>query len=329
MKSQYVLASAGLASPAMASNPLNDLPLPPMGFNNWARYTTNINQSIFVDAADAMSSNGLLAAGYNRLNLDDAWSTKKRADNGSMVWDPVKFPKGMPWLTEYMRSKGFIPGIYSDSGTLSCGGLPGTLDYEAIDLKTFSDWGFDYLKLDGCYVPTDKEEMYYKIYTKWHDLLEKFPKTMIFSDSAPAYFVGSDVKNFTDWYTVMGWSAEYGQLARHSDDVANFASTEDGWTSIMTNYGYHVRLARYQQKGFFNDPDFLIVDNPTLSMDEKKSQFALWCSFSAPLILSANTPTLTAEEIKFLTNKDLISVNQDTLIEQATFASRDDTWDIL
>ena len=324
MKTQVVLASAGLA---IASNPLQDLPLPPMGFNNWARYTTHINETIFIDAADAMAKNGLLAAGYNRLNLDDAWSTHKRADNGSMVWDPVKFSKGLPWLTQYMRSKGFIPGIYSDSGTLSCGGYPGTLNYEEIDLKDFSAWGFDYLKLDGCYVPGDSEQAYYTIYKKWHDLLQAFDKTRIFSDSAPAYFSGA--KNLTDWYTVMSWSSDFGQLARHSDDVINYDSKGNAWESVMTNYGQHVRLARFQHKNFFNDPDFLITDNKNLTLTEKASQMALWSSFSCPLIISAHIPALTAEELAILTNKDLIAVNQDALIEQATFASQDATWDVL
>lgn len=218
MKTQHVLASAtGLIGAAHAGPDPKTLPLPPMGFNNWARYTTNISQGVFTSATDAMASNGMLAAGYNRVNLDDAWSTKKRAANGSMEWDTTKFPKGLPWLTEYIRSKGFIPGIYSDSGTLSCGGYPGTLDHEELDLKTFSDWGFDYLKLDGCYVPGDSESAYHTIYDKWFKLLKSFPKTVVFSDSAPAYFSGA--KNLTDWYTVMGWAAEAGQLARHSDDI--------------------------------------------------------------------------------------------------------------
>lgn len=150
MKTQSALvATAGLIGAAQAGPDPKRLPLPPMGFNNWARYMTNISESIFVNSANAMAKNGLLAAGYNRLNLDDAWSTQNRAANGSMEWDPVKFPHGLPWLTSFMREKGFTPGIYSDSGTLSCGGYPGTYGYEELDLKTFSDWGFDYLKLDG------------------------------------------------------------------------------------------------------------------------------------------------------------------------------------
>lgn len=324
---QLLVSAAGLIGTASAGPNPNILPLPPMGFNNWARYMTDINETIFVDAANVMSRNGLLKAGYNRLNLDDAWSKLTRAANGSMEWDPVKFPKGLPWLTSFIKSKGFIPGIYSDSGTLSCGGYPGTLGYEELDLKTFSGWGFEYLKLDGCNVPGGSEADYYSIYYgRWRKLLQNFPKPIIFSDSAPAYFAGSN--NLTDWYTVMGWASDMGQLARHSTDIVVYPGAS-GWDSILVNYGFNVRLSRYQRPGYFNDPDFLIVDHPGLTMDEKKSHFALWCSFSAPLIISADMPALSAEEVKYLTNKDLIAVDQDALVQQATLVSQDATWDVL
>lgn len=132
----------------------------------------------------------------------------------------------------------------------------------------------------------------------------------------------------TDWYTVMGWASDFGQLARHSYDVQTYP-LGNAWDSIMSNYGQQIRLARYQQPGYFNDPDFLITDNPSLSMDEKMSHFALWASFSAPLIISADIPALSDAEVKFLSNKDLITVNQDPLVQQATLVSSDATWDVL
>jgi alpha-galactosidase len=324
MKAQVIMAATGLASSTASQSTV--LPLPPMGFNNWARFMTNINESIFVDAAEAMSSNGLLGAGYNRLNLDDAWSTMERADNGSMVWDAVKFPRGLPWLTRHLKSKGFIPGIYTDAGNLSCGGYPGALGHEAIDLRDFQAWGFEYLKMDGCNLPDDTEATYHAVYGRWRRVLAEAARPMIFSDSAPAYF--SDQKNLTDWYATMAWAAEYGQLARHSADVATYPAG-DGWRSIMFNYGQNVRLARFQRPGFFNDPDFLIPDHPSLSMDEKRTHFALWCSLSAPLLLSADIPSLSGDVVAYLANEHLIAVNQDRLVQQATLVSQDGTWDVL
>jgi alpha-galactosidase len=64
-------------------------------------------------------------------------------------------------------------------------------------------------------------------------------------------------------------------------------------------------------------------------MDEKKSHFAFWSSFSAPLIISGYIPDLSDKEIEYLTNEDLIAVGQDALGLQATRISQVGTWDVL
>lgn len=41
------------------------------GFNDWSRFQCNISEQLFVDTADAMASNGMLKAGYNREYFRD------------------------------------------------------------------------------------------------------------------------------------------------------------------------------------------------------------------------------------------------------------------
>lgn len=237
----------------------------------------------------------------------------------------------MPWLGNYLKQRGFNFGIYSDAGNLTCGGYPGSLGYEELDAQTFASWGIDYLKLDGCNVYAkpgqSDEERYREIYSHWHEIFSHSENPLIFSESAPAYFAGAD--SLTDWYTIMDWVPVYGELARHSYDVATHESTKNPWDSVMTNYNQEVRVAREQGVGYYNDPDFLIADEPYLTFEEKKSQFALWSSLSAPLIISAYIPDLPDETIAYLTNKDFIAVDQDKLALQATLVSHDETWDVL
>ncbi|KIW37576.1 uncharacterized protein PV06_10222 [Exophiala oligosperma] len=322
------LAAASVESPWLS-------PKPPMGFNNWSRFQCALNESLFTQTADAMLSRGLLAAGYDRLNLDDCWALHSRAADGSLQWDPVKFPHGIPWLSDYLKQRGFKLGIYGDSGNKTCGGYPGSLGYEALDAKTFSDWGVDFLKLDACNMPSTTgakydESTYAPIFENWHNVLIALPTPLVFSESAPAYF--SREANLSDWHRVMSWVPAYGELARHSADIVNFATTGGGgsaWESVMYNYGVNTMLARYQRAGFVNDPDFLIPDHPGLTMDEKRSQVALWASLGAPLIISAWIPGLSEDEMDLLTNTRIIAVDQDTLGLQATLVSQDGEWDVL
>jgi alpha-galactosidase len=97
----------------------------------------------------------------------------------------------------------------------------------------------------------------------------------------------------------------------------------------MFNYGQEIRLARYQRPGYFNDPDFLNVDHFDSTLGEKRTHFALWSSLSTTLIISIWIPGLNKEETEYLTNKDIIQVDQDSLALQATLVSQDRTRDVL
>jgi alpha-galactosidase len=305
------------------------LPTPPMGFNNWSRFQCELNETLFTETAQSMLTRGLRDVGYNRLNLDDCWMRYDRAADGSLQWNTTKFPHGIPWLASYATEHGFHLGIYEDAGNETCGGYPGSYGHEKQDAETFASWGIDYLKLDGCNVRAEEgrslREEYRLRYGEWHDVLSAMPQPLIFSESAPAYFAD----NASDWAVVMDWIPEYGELARHSTDVLVYVGEGSAWDSIMNNYDYNTLLVRYQKPGYYNDPDFLIPDHPGLTQTEKKSHFALWASFSAPLIISAYIPDLSDEDIAFLSNKALIAVNQDPLAQQAALVSRDGTFDVL
>lgn len=336
LASMATLASASVQDPQVS-------PRPPMGFNNWARFMCNLNETLFVKTADAMVEKGLLAAGYNNINLDDCWSTQERNTKGELEWNATIFPHGMPWLGNYLHEHGFNFGIYTNAGNMSCGWYPGSQDHEETDSKTFESWGVDYLKVDGCHMDLQNGRSYYEEfeyrYKLWHEVLTtKLKKPFIFSQSAPAYFSPNFHldQNNTDWYRIMEYIRRNGELARHSDDIKVYGNNPENnfepgghWESMMNNYIMEVRLSRYQSCGFFNDPDFLIVDWPDLSLDEKKTHFALWSSFSAPLILSAWIPDLKDEDIAYLTNKDIIAVDQDALCEQATLVTQSEDIDVL
>ena len=61
----------------------------------------------------------------------------------------------------------------------------------------------------------------------------------------------------------------------------------------------------------------LQIGNGLLTADEEQTHFALWAIGKAPLILGCDLSTLTDDQIKLITNKDLIAFNQDKLGIQA------------
>src|ERR1035441_2179503 len=46
---------------------------PPMGWNSWNRFACKVTAEDVRAAADAIASNGMMAAGYVYVNIDDCW----------------------------------------------------------------------------------------------------------------------------------------------------------------------------------------------------------------------------------------------------------------
>jgi alpha-galactosidase len=297
---------------------------PPMGFNDWANFECDINQQLFVNTANALVSTGLAKDGYRYVNIDDCWSALHRNAHGQLVANPSLFPKGLKWLGDYLHARGLKFGIYEDAGTSTCGGWPGSWGHWQQDADTFASWGVDYLKLDGCNVPSvtgqSAEQTYKSAYTQMSQALKATGRPIVFSESAPAYFYGSP--GFTQ---IMSWVGHEGNLWRFGSDVA------DNWASILTNYSeansYH--LASYAGPGHWNDPDMLEVNNPGLSSTEQQSQFSLWAEMAAPLLISTDMTHLSAQAQSILANKAVLAVDQDSYGAQGTIVKTEGNIDIL
>ena len=88
-------------------------------------------------------------------------------------------------------------------------------------------------------------------------------------------------------------------------------------------------LGRFQKPGGWNDADFVIGGDDGMSVEETRSQMALWSMMSAPLILSVDVGALTPESVAILGNKAVIAVDQDAAGKDATLIRRNPEMDIL
>src|SRR3954470_24173357 len=106
MKKIYISLLLLLSASVYAQKFENLALTPPMGWNSWNTFQTNINEKLVMDIADVMVSSGMKDAGYTYLVLDDGWMSMERDSNGNLVADPVKFPHGMKAVADYVHSKG-------------------------------------------------------------------------------------------------------------------------------------------------------------------------------------------------------------------------------
>jgi hypothetical protein len=133
---------------------------PPMGWSTWYAFGTDINETKVVQMADALVEHGLRDAGYEFVNLDDAWMAPMRDRFGKLRGDLQRFPSGMKWLADQMHSRGLKLGLYGCPGVRTCEGFPGQFEHEYQDAQTLAQWGVDWWKYDNCWQEWATVEMY-------------------------------------------------------------------------------------------------------------------------------------------------------------------------
>lgn len=290
---------------------------PPMGWNSWNKFACNIDEKLIREIADVIVSSGMRDAGYEYINLDDCWHGD-RDSLGFIQPNPERFPSGMKALADYIHSKGLKIGLYSDAGSQTCGGRPGSRGYEFQDALTYAKWGVDYLKYDWCNTEGLKAEGAYKTIAA---ALKKAGRPMVLSIC--------EWGNDEPWK----WGPAIGHLWRTTGDIFNcFDCVEDHgtWKSfgVMQILDKQKGLRRYAGPGHWNDPDMLEVGNGMV-VNEDRAHFAMWAMIAAPLIAGNDLRSMSKETTGILTNREVIAVNQDSLgIQGFQYSVKDklETW---
>ena len=319
MYKKWLLVMAALYVVNASAQKFKELALtPPMGWNSWNTFQTNISEKLVMETADLMVSSGMKDAGYNYIVLDDGWMTMERNKMGDLVPDPVKFPHGMKALADYVHSKGLKFGLYNCAGTKTCAGYPGTRGYEYQDARLYASLEIDYLKFDWC---SSNGINAREAYTTMSKALRLAGRPIIFSlcewgDNKP-------------WE----WATEVGQLWRTTGDIYgcfDCVKNNGSWNAwgVVQIVDKQKGLRKYAGPGHWNDPDMMEVGNG-LTDNQGRAHFSLWCMLAAPLISGNDFRKMSKETLTTLTNKEAIAIDQDALgVQGYVYQQKDsvDTW---
>jgi alpha-galactosidase len=264
---------------------------PPMGWNSWNHFGCNVSDSLIRGTADAMVTSGMRDVGYKYVVIDDCWQVS-RDSKATIVADSVRFPHGIKALADYVHSKGLKFGIYTDAGTKTCQGRPGSYGYEDQDARTYASWGVDYVKEDWCNAGGLKAQVRYPIFRK---ALDKTGRPIVLS--------------ICEWGSNQpwDWAPGVGNLWRTTDDI------EDKWVSMLANLDQSAQHSHIARPGAWNDPDMLEVGNGGMTDDEYRAHMSLWAIQAAPLIAGNDLRGMSEATRIILTNPEVIAVDQDSL----------------
>jgi alpha-galactosidase len=299
---QALPGQAGVPVPQMQRDSLAQTP--PMGWNSWNKFACNVSEDLIKSVADAMASNGMKDAGYQYVVIDDCWQVS-RDENGNIVADPQRFPSGIKALADYVHAKGLKFGIYSDAGSKTCAGRPGSQGHEYQDALQYGRWGVDYLKYDWCNTGTRNGE---EAYTTMSSALLSTGRPIVFS--------------LCEWGTNKPWlwGKGVGNLWRTTGDISDTWAGQKKWpdgsccsNGMLAIVDQQVGLESFAGPGHWNDPDMLEVGNGGMTIPEYRAHFSLWALLAAPLIAGNDVRSMAPEIKEILTNPEVIAVNQDRL----------------
>ena len=277
---------------------------PTMGWSSWNTLSVNISEDIIKGQADAMVSQGLKDVGYQYINIDDGFQYGRTAE-GKVRIHPQRFPNGLRVVRDYIHSKGLKAGIYSDAGDCTCGSISngdtrntnvGFYGYEQIDADFyFKELEFDFIKVDYCggnHAGLNEKEQY----TAIHDAIVNTGKNVRY--------------NLCRWAYPGTWCHDISTSWRTTGDIYN------GWASVKGILDENLYMSAYCYGGCYNDMDMLEVGR-SMSEEEDKTHFGMWCIMSSPLLIGCNMANIKEQTLSLLKNRELIALNQDPLGLQA------------
>ncbi|KRG72080.1 NPCBM/NEW2 domain-containing protein [Pseudoxanthomonas dokdonensis] len=330
---------------------------PPMGWNPWNAFRTEVSQARMLEVVDVIQRSGLQQAGYRYINIDDGWWLK-RAASGDIEIRTSMFPIAgradgstsfRAW-TDQLHARGFKAGLYTEAGRNACSqafdrhspNLPigrvaereiGLQGFEASDLKImFQDWGFDYLKVDACGL-ADFGEGSEPVLESGHRALrplivrddaQRTDRDAVETRYARIGRLLADLNPDNDYVlSICPWGQagvrDWGGQYGHTWRTS--PDIEPSWESMLHNFDSASQRELYAGPGRWNDPDMLAIGLGDFDADhlvEARSHFSLWAMLSAPLLMGFDLTQAPDALLELLRNPEVIAIDQDAAGNQAT-----------
>jgi alpha-galactosidase len=331
---------------------------PPMGWNSWDCFATTVTEAQTRQHADIMAEK-LLKYGWEYVVVDIQWYEPGATgfdyrSNATLVTDEFgrllpatnKFPssaegKGFKPLADYVHSKGLKFGIHLMRGiprqavhqNLPIKGTqfraadiadknnvcpwnpdmygvdmskPGAQEYYDSVFELIASWGVDYVKVDDISRPYLRQQPEVEAVRK---AIDRTGRKIVLSLSPGE----TDLK-------AAAHVVEHANLWRISDDFW------DRWSLLESQFKRLHDWTPWRRPGAWPDAD--MIPFGVIEMGRRKTWFTpeehitlmtLWCIARSPLMLGADLSKLDDETLWYLTNPEVLAVNQQSTNNRQLF----------
>ncbi len=296
---------------------------PYMGWDTYFAFGGAFNEASILDQAHQLIARGLLHAGYRYIWFDVGWWHAARDASGQIAVDPGQWPHGLAWLTGILHQAGFLVGLYTDAGSSGCGG-PGAGSYGHYqqDVNTFAAWGFDAVKVDFCGgIRQGLDPL--STYTAFHQAIadNASHRPMLLSICnflQPGQFASGTPSFAASGFESWTFGPSIANSWRTDTDIGSPHHVT--FPSVLRNLDADAAHPQAAGPGHWNDPDYLGPDQG-LSTGAYRTQLSMWSMLAAPLMISDDLDTMTAQSARDSANPEVIAVDQDPAGVQGTLVA--------
>lgn len=270
-----------------------------------------ISAALILGQAEAMVARGFTEKGYLTLSIDDCWMSGRDPTSHELVAWPVAWPGGtLAPTAAAVHALGMKLGTYTAESTGTCCGHVASEGYEAVDADSFAAWGVDYLKVDGC----NSNASYYAVgYPLMGAALEVSGRDIVYSCSWPDYTM-CDVMHDCGNISVVDWGAVINAGCNQFRVWRDINCNSGDLFEIIDHFGdWAWAMSPIHGPGHWFDADQLLIGAECLSIDEEKTQLAIWAILAQPLFVSADFRNMSLASAEVLLNEEAIAIDQDAL----------------
>jgi alpha-galactosidase len=353
----HTLLPSGRFSLATAASALT----PPMGWNPWNAFRTEVTEDKIMAVARSLKNTGLADAGYRYVNIDDGWWLKRRAD-GRIEIRTSMFPSAAladgqtsfrPFV-ERLHGMGLKAGIYTDIGRNACSqawdarspNLPagtraerevGSFGHQAEDMRLiFGEWGFDFIKVDACGLADfDPDKTYVRDgqyralgpYIVRHQSAQSEERKVeaLYADLRKAIAAARPDGDYLLSICTWGEASVADWAKAYGSQWRTSPDISANWNSMLRNFDSAAGRALYAGPGRWNDPDMLEVGIGQFDAShlvEARAHMSLWAIIGAPLILGSDLTRMPQSVLDILGNREVIAINQDPAGNQGVIVAK-------
>lgn len=283
-------------------------PTPPLMWTTYWDYNVTPTDTGIRALAVQWSTNGMLAAGWNWISIDDGWEQATR-DSSSNLQVTANFPSGMGALVTYLHSLGYKVKIYTSYSALTCAGNAGTTSqYVYKDMALFNSWGVDGVKIDAC-AGQPSNDTFARMFREFGDANMKltYSRTPML-----LLFTVKTVSSFS-----IPWQTPFEMSVWEDGNPTYFHATTSMQLSDLMNTAYLTTNWNYMVgPGHYNELTALVPVGWSLT-NTLKDAMSMFAALVSPIISSS----VTAPQLEFMTNSEILAIHQDPACIPATQVS--------